>query len=293
MANQHIFDELLQHALDLQTYRSTSTERIDRLDTDDLVDVIRHGPVLELLLDGPRDRRDIEADLEVSRATSHRFTRWLEENGLAERVDGRFTLTGKGQVFAESTLRFERNLVTAGRLAPLLDAICEDHQEFVVEPFADATVTVPPPSDPYAPITRFLSLRRNSETFRGFNTTHMVPPSASTVPDPVFEGRDVELIYLPDVVDRLRADDPDRLDAILETGDVTIHTRAALPYGLAIFDDRVGIGGYDEETGAMRVFVDTDAAIAREWAERVYDTYRRHSTPLDETYETSAAGASG
>lgn len=286
MANQHIFDELLQHALDLQTYSGASTERVDRLDTDDLLDVVRHRSVLELLFDGPRDRRDIETDLGVSRATSHRFTRWLEEHGLAERADGRFVLTGKGQVFAESTLRFERNLVTADRLAPLLDAICEDHQEFVVEPFANATVTVPTPSDPYAPVTRFLSLLRDSATFKGFNTTHMVPPSVATTSDPVFEGRDVELIYLPDVVDRLRADDPDRLDAILETGDVTIHTRAALPYGLAIFDDRVGIGGYDEETGAMRVFVDTDATIAREWAERVYDTYRRHSTPLDTSSRT-------
>ncbi|SEO73251.1 Predicted transcriptional regulator, contains HTH domain [Halogranum amylolyticum] len=285
MTNRQLLDELIQHALDLQTYGDTPSERTARLDTDELVDVVRHRSVLELLFDGPRDRRDIEAALGVSRATSHRFTRWLEDNDLAERVDGRFVLTGKGQVVAESTLRFERNLVTAGRLAPLLDAICEDHQEFVVEPFADATVTVPTPSDPYAPVTRFLSLLRDSETFRGFNTTHMVPPSTAT-PDPVFEGRDVELIYLPDVVERLRTDDPERFDAALEAGSLTLHTRSALPYGLAVFDDRVGIGGYDEETGAMRVFVDTDATIAREWAERVYDSYRRHSTPLDESSST-------
>lgn len=49
-----------------------------------------------------------------------------------------------------------------------------------------------------------------------------------------------------------------------------------------ILDDRVGIGGYDEETGTMRVFVDTDAAVAREWAERVYAVYRARSTPSDE-----------
>jgi predicted transcriptional regulator len=286
MANQRILDELIQHAFDLQTYSNTSTDRTDRLDTDELVDVVRHRSVLELLFEAPRDRRDIEASLGISRATSHRFTRWLEEHELAERVEGRFVLTGKGQIVAESVLRLERNLVTADRLSPLLDAICEDHQEFVVEPFADATVTVPTLSDPYAPVTRFLSLLRETETFRGFNTTHMVPPPLATTSDPVFERRDVELIYLPDVVEQLRADDPDRLDAILETGDVTIHTRAALPYGLAIFDDRVGIGGYDEETGAMRVFVDTDTAIAREWAERVYDTYRRRSTPLDTSSRT-------
>ncbi|EJN58897.1 helix-turn-helix transcriptional regulator [Halogranum rubrum] len=287
MANQHILDELIQHAFDLQQYSNTPTEGIDRLDTDDLVDVVRHRSILELLFDGPRDRRDIEDALDISRATSHRFTRWLEEHELAERVGGQFVLTGKGEVVAESVLRFERDLVTADRLSPLLDAICESHQEFVVEPFAGATVTVPTPTDPYGPMSRFLSLLRDSETFRGFNTTHMVPPSLATVSDPVLDGRDVELIYLPAVVEKLRADDPSRFDAALEAGSLTLRTRDALPYGLAIFDDRVGIGGYDEETGMMRVFVDTDTTLAREWAERVYDTYRRHSTPLADSSSTA------
>lgn len=32
----------------------------------------------------------------------------------------------------------------------------------------------------------------------------------------------------------------------------------------------------------MRVFVDTDAAVAREWVERVYAVHRDRSTPLSE-----------
>lgn len=50
--------------------------------------------------------------------------------------------------------------------------------------------------------------------------------------------------------------------------------------GLAIFDDRVGGAGYDERTGTMRVFVDSDSAIARGWAERVFETYRDRSEPI-------------
>ncbi|MFC7044218.1 helix-turn-helix transcriptional regulator [Halobacteriaceae archaeon GCM10025711] len=251
-----------------------------RLDTDHLVDVVRHGPVLEALAREPLDRREIEDALGVSRATSHRFTRWLDDHGLVEKRDGRFHLTGKGQVVAEETLRFERNVAAADRLAPLLDLICDDHQELVVEPFADATVTVATPDDPYAPARRFVELARASATLRGFNTTHMVPLAMGAGYGHVLEETETEVIYLPDVVETLFETFPERAAAAVERGHLKLRTREALPYGLAIFDDRVGVGGYDEQTGAMRVFVDTDAAIAREWAERTYDVYRSRSTPI-------------
>ena len=61
-----------------------------------------------------------------------------------------------------------------------------------------------------------------------------------------------------------------------------LHSRETLPYGLAIFDERVGIDGYDEDTGVLKVFVDTDAAIAREWAEGVYELFVADSEPLEE-----------
>ena len=253
----------------------------DRIDRDALGDVVRHGPVLEALLDGPLDRGEIEARLDVSRATSHRFVRWLESEGYAEKVDGRYRLTGRGEVVAEEVLRFEANVRTADRLAPLLEAVCADHREFVVEPFVDATVTVADPTDPYRPVHRFRSLVGDSETFRGFNTTHMVPLALGEFHDQVFSGTDTEIVYLPDVATTLFETYPERATEAVERGHLTLRTREALPYGLALFDERVGVGGYDESTGQMRVFVDTDAPIAREWAERVYRSVRSDSRPLE------------
>ena len=52
-----------------------------------------------------------------------------------------------------------------------------------------------------------------------------------------------------------------------------------LPYGLAIFHDRVGIGGDDEEMGLLEAFVDADGPVARGWAERVYASARADSEP--------------
>ena len=253
----------------------------DRVGVDFLGDIVRHGPVLEALLEEPLDRGEIEARLDVSRATSHRFTRWLREHGFAAKVEGRFRLTGRGEVVAGEVLRFEANVRSADRLAPLLEAICEDHQEFVVEPFVDATVTVAEPEDPYRPVERFVSLVGGSESFRGFNTTHMAPVALGGFHREVFEGTDTEIVYLPTIAEKLFETYPDRAREAAERGHLALRTREELPYGLAVFDERVGIGGYDERTGLMEVFVDTDSPIAREWAERVYASVRADSEPLD------------
>ncbi len=261
-------------------------ERLDaageRVDTDLLGDIVRHGPVLEALREEPLDRRAIEEHLDVSRATSHRFTQWLDEQGFVEKIDGRFQLTGPGEAVADEVLRFEANVRTIHRLSPLLDAVCEDHQEFVLEPFVDANVTLAEPDDPYRPVERFLSLLEESESFRGFNTTHMAPLVLGEFHHQIFEETDSEIIYLPPVVEKLFETYPERASEATKSGHLALRTRDDLPYGLAIFDDRVGIGGYDEGTGLMQVFVDTDTQIAREWAERVYASVRASSEPLEE-----------
>jgi hypothetical protein len=97
----------------------------------------------------------------------------------------------------------------------------------------------------------------------------------------VFEEVDTEIVYLPHIVEKLFETYPERAREAVDRGHLTLRTRDDLPYGLAIFDDRVGIGGYDERTGLMEVFVDTDSPIAREWAERVYASVRADSEPLD------------
>lgn len=253
----------------------------DRVDTDLLGDIVRHGPVLEVLLEESLDRREIEERLDVSRATSHRYTQWLDEQEFAEKADGRFKLTWRGEVIAEEVLRFEANVRTAHRLTPLLNAVCDDHREFIVEPFVDATITVAEPDDPYRPVERFITLVNESETFRGFNTTHMAPLILGEFHQRMFDEIDAEIIYLPHIMEKLFETYPERAREAIDRGDLALRTRDELPYGLAIFDDCVGIGGYDETTGLMQVFVDTNAPIAWEWAERVYAAVRADSKPLE------------
>ncbi|UTF52623.1 transcriptional regulator [Natronosalvus rutilus] len=276
-----IFEAILENERNRRHLGQRLNTAGNRVNTDLLGDIVRHGPVLEALLEEPLDRREIEDRLDVSRATSHRFTQWLDEQGFTEKVDGRFQLTGRGEVVAEEVLRFEANVHTAQKLTPLLDVICEDHREFVVEPFVDATVTVAEPDDPYRPVERFISLVQETETFRGFNTTHMAPLALGGFHEQLFDATDTEIVYLPHIAEKLFDTYPERAQKAIENGYLALRTRNHLPYGLALFDECVGIGGYDETTGHMQVFVETDAPIAMEWAERVYNSVRADSELLD------------
>ncbi|WP_126663026.1 helix-turn-helix transcriptional regulator [Haloterrigena salifodinae] len=280
-----VLEAVLENARNQQYLGQRLDAAGERVDTDLLGEIVRHGPVLEALRDEPLDRREIEERLDVSRATSHRFTQWLDEQGFVEKIDGRFQLTGAGEAVADEVLRFEANVRTVHRLSPLLDVICEDHQEFVLEPFVDATVTLAKPDDPYQPVERFLSLLKDSETFRGFNTTHMAPLVLGEFHHQIFEATDTEIVYLPNIVEKLFETYPERAREAVGRGHLTLRTRDELPYGLAIFDEHIGIGGYDESTGLMQVFVDTDASIACEWADRIYASVRADSEPLDERTE--------
>ncbi|SIS04550.1 helix-turn-helix transcriptional regulator [Natronorubrum thiooxidans] len=277
-----IMEALLENARTQQYLGQRLDAADDRVDTNLLGDIVRHRPVLEALRAEPLDRREIEERLDVSRATSHRFTQWLDEQGFVKKVDSRFRLTGQGEAIADEVLRFEANVRTVHRLAPLLDTICEDHQEFVLEPFLDARVTLAEPDDPYQPVERFISLLSESEAFHGFNTTHMAPLVLGGFHTQIFEETDTEIIYLPHIAEKLFETYPERAQEAIDRGHLTLRTRDDLPYGLAIFDEHVGIGGYDETTGLMQVFVDTDASIACEWADRVYASVRADSDPLHE-----------
>lgn len=56
-------------------------------------------------------------------------------------------------------------------------------------------------------------------------------------------------------------------------------------HGLREYLDLPYRGGYDDDTGLIQVFVDTDSPMAREWAERVYASAKADSTPFDSWME--------
>ena len=252
------------------------------METDALIDVIRRAPVFAALRERPLDRRDLQETLDVSRPTVHRLTRALDERGLIERVEGEFALTALGETVAASVESFEREVTAASRVAPVLSAVRDETPPFDATAFADATVTSAEPGNPYRPVNRFMTLVTETETLRGLDPATINPLHLDDIHERIVEGMQTEAVFPAAVVSGLFESAPDRMATAFESGNLSLRTHDSLPFGLTLCDERVGVGVYDDETGLLRTYVDTDAPAAYEWAEAVYDGYHAAATPLAE-----------
>jgi len=249
-------------------------------DTALLTELVRRAPVFEALREEALDRRDLQDRLDCSKPTVHRIVTSLGEKGLVRRENGEFELTPLGATIAEPLGRFEGEVEAAIALRPVLARLLEEPIPFDLTAVADARVTRAEPGDPYKPVNRFASLVADSDTLRGFDTTTLAPIHVESIHRRICDGMTTEIVYHPAAITDILTTDPDRGTEALDSGNLSLWTHEDLPCGLAVFDDRVGIGGYDEETGMLSVFVDTDDPDAREWALALFEHYKQEADPL-------------
>ncbi|WP_435365781.1 helix-turn-helix transcriptional regulator [Haloarchaeobius sp. DYHT-AS-18] len=247
------------------------------------VEAIKRADALKTLRDAPKTRAALMDALDVSRTTIHRIVRDLEARDLLAQTDDEFELSAFGRTVATEVTTYHQRLTAARRLQPFLDTHTDRAVELDVGLFADARVTEQEPTNPYAPVTRFMELLRDSDTLYGFDTTTIAPIFVDEIREEILDGMETDVVYLPTVVEDIVDAYPKAVKAALESGELSLSTHDDLPFGLAIFDDRVGIGGYDNETGMLSVFVDTDNPAARDWALDLYERYHEEAAPLAST----------
>ncbi|WP_049899173.1 helix-turn-helix transcriptional regulator [Halococcus agarilyticus] len=261
------------------------------MDTERLIEIVRRAPVLDALqAEGEMDRRELEARLGVSKSTVHRFTRALGEHGLVERSGGEFVLTPLGEVCAEAVATFDASIETAWELAPILRVADAHGVGLDVELFADATVTTAAPGDPYRPVNRFMSLVTETTTLRGLDPASINPLHLDEIHERIVDGMVTDAVFPPSVVENLLTANPDRAAAAFASGNLTLRVHDDLPFGLTLCDDRIGVGVYDDETGLLRLYADTAAPAAYEWAETVYADYHEEAVALAEHDALSGLG---
>lgn len=254
-------------------------------DTEDLVQMLRHRHVFAALLEEPLERRQLEDRLGVSRATSHRYVRTLERRGLVQKTNGRFVLTDLGTDIAETVGMFETTVSARLRLAPMLDLMRDLTPPVEIEAFEQATITSVEHGDPFAPLTRFISLVQGTKTLRGINTCGIAPTYMGEFQERILDGMQTELIDLPHILEDIMERYPERCVQVCVSEYLTLwihEDNDALPFGLVIFDDRVGIGIFDTANGTVAAFVDTDEPAAIEWATAVYRQYQDESSRLEQ-----------
>ncbi|WP_306058333.1 helix-turn-helix transcriptional regulator [Natronococcus wangiae] len=238
--------------------------------------------VLEALAERPRSRADLRELTGVSSSTIGRTLREFEERRWIRRNGHRYETTQLGAFVASGMVELLERFETERRLRDVWRLLPAEVRNLRLETLADAVVTAAAVDDPYRPVNRFVSLLRETEQFRfvGFDLA-LLEPCRTELCRRIVDGMRTEIIDPPSVARYIRSTYPELSAETLESGNLTVLLHDdLLDYGICLFDDRVGICGYNPDSGTVRVMIDTDAPAVREWAESVYESYRREARPL-------------
>lgn len=245
-----------------------------------LIEVVRRAPMIAALREEPLDRRDLEQRLEISKSTVHRNTTSLAERGLVERTEGKYNFTELGEAVADVVATFETDMRTIVRLAPLFDAVAGLRPRCPINAFSDATVTTADRGDPFGPLARFVSLVKETDTLRMFDSYAVAPTYIDEVHGRVLDGLETKVIERPDVAEDIIENYPQKCIELCASEFLTMRLHDELPFGLVILDSRIGVGVRDLDTGSPRAFVDTDDPEARAWAETLFESHWCDATRL-------------
>lgn len=248
-------------------------------ETELLVEVVRRTAAFDAFESGPLDNRGLVEALSVSRPTAHRIISSFEDRRFVRRADGGYELTPLGRIVGDAVGAFREEVAVALSLQPFLDEL-ESLAGFDHGLFSTASITTVEPGDPYGPLARFLRLFEASSTVRGLDTTSIAPGNVERIHEEIAAGTEIDVVFEPEVVERLLEEYPELAADAFERDNVAISVHDDIPFGLALFDDRVGVSAYDSTTGTLLVFIDTDDHDAVAWGERVFERYKEAATPL-------------
>ncbi|WP_433633135.1 helix-turn-helix transcriptional regulator [Halomicrococcus sp. NG-SE-24] len=245
----------------------------------------------------PQSRADLRAITGVSQSTIGRTLRAFEDRHWIRRDEQHYEATQLGAFIAAGMWELVDRVETEQTLRNVWQWLPSEASGFTVDMVSDAVVTVAEADDPYRPVTRFLSLLRETDRLRFVGVDlALLEPSKDELCQRIVDGMRTEIVDPPSVVNHIRSTYSEQFVEALESDNLTVWVHDNLPpYGVGIFDDRIAIIGYDPTSGVVHVVIDTDAPEAREWAESVFTFYRRKTPTValesDRGITSRASGA--
>lgn len=251
----------------------------DEVATAVLLEPLKRVGALRRLREGPASRGELQDELDVSRATLHRIATFLDEEGLAVETDGDLALTTVGREVAAAAAAYEQRVGTARRLAPLLNEVDLDALPVGLDVtlLDEAEVVRPKPGQPGLPSQRVVDAVERAGRVRGLAPV-VLPIYVEAFHRAILDGMATELVFAPDAVEGLDESYAEKFHEALATDRLDVFVHEAVPFGLYLTPERVGIAGHDGD-GVVQIVVEGDDEALRSWAERVYRHYRDDATP--------------
>lgn len=253
------------------------TDHDDGADTEFAVEPIRRAPVLERLRDGPATRAELQDALDVSKATLHRVVRGFVDAGLVAETDAGVELTAAGRAAADAVGTYLERMAATRRLGPLLNRLPAGI-DLDVAAFADAEIVTPSEGQPQRPVQRVIDFVEGAAEIRGTGAM-VLPIYVEVLTREITDGMATELIVSSTVIEALRTEYPDRFDAAMASGNLTLLVNDDIPVGVALDDERALVVG--TQAGVAQVAVVAEHPAAVDWAEAAYERIRRAASPYE------------
>lgn len=223
--------------------------------------------------------RDLADAIAVSRPTAHRIIASFEENDLVARVEGGYQLTGFGMIIGDAAGSFQEEISKAYLLKPLLLNVPPE-VDLDIDIFADARVTNARHDNPLGPLKRFVEQFEGAKQIKAFNRSYLEPMYIHLAQEQISNGMEVDIIYESRVIELIIEEFPEFVNGSLSADNVTATVRNDLPFGMALFENEIGLGIYTELIGTPIAWIDTDNPDAVAWGEQLFKQHKADATLL-------------
>lgn len=240
--------------------------------------------ILDALNEHPRDRDDLRRVTGASSPTIGRILSAFEDRNWIIIEDHTHRLTDLGEFVADRLTEFHDAMDVERSLRDVWPWLPHEREGFSVELFTDVVVSRPGPGYPYRPVERLTRLITETTAMRGFGMAMLKSGNLEVFFDRALADLECEYIYPPAVFEELLSWDEQTVLEAATRANYTVLVHDALPIGdrcgICLFDDRVSICCYNQETGALQALVDTESTEMRTWAVSYYEQYRQEARPL-------------
>ncbi|ESP88795.1 helix-turn-helix transcriptional regulator [Candidatus Halobonum tyrrellensis] len=241
------------------------------MNDDDITEVVKRGPMLERLADGPVGSGDLERDLSASRSTIHRVLDRMGDLGVVSRCEQGYELTQMGRLVATRVASVRRELRAIGRAEPFFRDATLDGVDLPLDLLADATVVEPPAGRAHFTVKRVSDLMADAESMRMFSTV-VSPLYVDLCVRHAKRGADIEAIFDRAVVDTLFSEYGSESREAAAEGGLCVRAHDCCPFELFVFDRTVGMTAHDD-AGVSHAFVELDGEAAVAWATDLFERY--------------------
>lgn len=233
----------------------------------------KRGHLMERIVTGPTDRRDLVEEVEESRATVYRGLDQLAERGLVTERAGTYRPTSLGRLVFDQYRRC-RDVVSSLHAADdVLQSVPADELPDP-ELFLTADVTLPHRHAPMRLVDRIVATLEGASEFSVLSP--VVRPRILRTCHRLLEDENASarFVFESPAATYLRTEYPE-FAARFESEATLLETDQRLPFGLVVTGDpaeQVCINGYST-TGELVGVVQSDAEPALDWALSVYEKY--------------------